>query len=362
MASHPKVSVIVPCYNIEKYLRQCMDSIICQTLQDIEIICVNDGSTDNTPAILEEYAKKDSRIQILHTKNQFAGTARNEGMKIATGEYYSFLDADDVFEPDLLEKLFKQATKTNADICVCRADMLFADNKIKKMNWSLNTGLLNQNSTFAPSEIAEHIFQFCAGWPWDKLFKACFIKEHQLQFQSLHHSNDTFFVLMSLCLAQKITCINDILVHYRQHSQSLAHNTTLHLDCFALALKKLCDELLKNNLYKQYEKSFIKYIYSFSNWHKSKMKTKAAQQQIKAIADSLIKDIEASTQTELFKKIQLDKIKFLGIRFYTYVEEYNKKKWKILGITALKRKQNDTNTKIKYFFFGLPILKIQEKG
>ena len=110
-----KVSVIIPVYNVEPYLKQCMDSVVGQTLKDIEIICVDDGSTDNSLDILREYAAEDSRIQIIEQKNAGAGAARNNGMRYATGKYLSFLDSDDFFEPRMLEKAYDLAEKDQAD-------------------------------------------------------------------------------------------------------------------------------------------------------------------------------------------------------------------------------------------------------
>ena len=97
-----KVSVILPVYNVSDYLRQCMDSIVGQTLKDIEIICVDDGSTDDSLAILKEYEAKDQRVKVIQQANAGAGAARNKGLEIATGEYLSFLDSDDFFEPDMV--------------------------------------------------------------------------------------------------------------------------------------------------------------------------------------------------------------------------------------------------------------------
>ena len=104
-----KVSVIVPVYNAQQYLETCMDSICGQTLKELEILCVDDGSTDASYEILQNYAKKDSRIKLLSQKNQYAGVARNHGMKYARGKYMAFLDADDYFECDMLEKMYERA-------------------------------------------------------------------------------------------------------------------------------------------------------------------------------------------------------------------------------------------------------------
>ena len=100
----PKISVIVPIYNVEKYLAKCLDTILAQTFSDIEIICVNDGSTDNSRKILSEYAKKDSRIKIVDKKNGGLSSARNAGMKVAQGEFISFIDSDDWIDETLLSK------------------------------------------------------------------------------------------------------------------------------------------------------------------------------------------------------------------------------------------------------------------
>jgi len=116
----PNVSVIVPVYNVEKYLRQCLDSVVNQTLKDIEIICVNDGSTDKSAEILEEYA---DRVTIVNQKNAGLSGARNTGIKHATGEYIGFVDSDDFVAPDFFEKLYAAAAKYNADIAltnICR--------------------------------------------------------------------------------------------------------------------------------------------------------------------------------------------------------------------------------------------------
>ena len=122
MDNQPKVSVIIPVYNAEKYLRECLDSVVNQTLREIEIICVDDGSTDASLEILEEYAAKDNRVKVLRQQNQYAGVARNNGMAAASGEYYMFLDADDFFEPELLEELYTKAAELRADVCLCGAD------------------------------------------------------------------------------------------------------------------------------------------------------------------------------------------------------------------------------------------------
>ena len=121
------VSVIVPVYNVENYLRQCLDSITGQTLRNIEIICVDDSSTDSSGKILEEYAKKDERIKIITQPNKGAGAARNNGLSAAQGKYLSFLDSDDFFEPDMLELAYKKAEEDRADFVVFKSDQYYTE-------------------------------------------------------------------------------------------------------------------------------------------------------------------------------------------------------------------------------------------
>ena len=116
-----KVSVVVPVYNQEKYLERCLDSILAQTLKEIEIILVDDGSTDATPQILNRYQQQDERITVLHQQNLYAGVARNNGLKSAQGEYVIFWDSDDYFPEDALEALYDEIKKQDADICVGEA-------------------------------------------------------------------------------------------------------------------------------------------------------------------------------------------------------------------------------------------------
>ncbi len=139
----PKVSVIIPVYNTEKYLRQCLDSVINQTLTDIEIICVNDGSTDNSTNILNEYANNDSRIIVLSQKNSGAAIARNNGINNAIGDYLYFIDSDDYVDTTFLEKMYSKSLKYNADICLCRRYNYDAlRDRLEQMNDALITELL----------------------------------------------------------------------------------------------------------------------------------------------------------------------------------------------------------------------------
>ena len=155
----PNISVIMPVYNQEKYLNECLDSVLRQTFQDIEIICVDDGSSDSSPSILKQYAKKDSRVRVLFQENQGAGSARNHGFSVANGKYVIFLDSDDIFEEKLLEKLFTKIEKTNSDVVVCRSDRF--NQKTKKFvacPWTIRKTLLPKDDPFSSQAVQKDFF------------------------------------------------------------------------------------------------------------------------------------------------------------------------------------------------------------
>ena len=213
--SMPKVSVIIPVYNGEKYLEQCIDSVCQQTLEDIEILCVDDGSTDSSYEILEKYQSTDHRIRLFKQENKFAGTARNLGKSNAKGEFLVFWDCDDFFELTALEKMYHRITETDADICVCGGKRYY-QNVQKIYPWP---GYMNKKRV--PAEVfnretnEEYILNFTNEATWNKMFRRSFIEEQKLDFQAVRNGNDVYFVVNALCMAKKIVCVEEPLVIYR---------------------------------------------------------------------------------------------------------------------------------------------------
>lgn len=205
-----KVSVIVPVYNTSLFLRQCVDSLIHQTLKDVEFIFVDDGSTDDSLEILKQYQKKDERITILEQENLHAGVARNNGMKKATGKYIIFLDSDDYYDLTLLEKAFRCAEKNQAEI-VFFSHLLF-DNQtgeMRKYPFHMRRGV------FSGDMLRERVFSSFHIAPWNRFYLRSFLIKHNLEYQTVYKHNDVYFCALSVALAERIVCMNQRLVHHR---------------------------------------------------------------------------------------------------------------------------------------------------
>jgi glycosyltransferase involved in cell wall biosynthesis len=190
-----KVSIIIPVYNAEVYLRQCLDSVISQTLRDIEIICVNDGSNDGSLEILREYEINDSRIIVFDQQNSGAGPSRNKGIENAKGEYIAFLDPDDWYpKSDILEIMYSKAVKYHADIC---GGSLM---ELRNDEYNIKFTGLNEKYTFYEEGFLDYKdYQFDYGY-WRFIYKNSFLLENNILFPSYRRFQDVpFFVKAMIC-------------------------------------------------------------------------------------------------------------------------------------------------------------------
>ena len=269
MTNLPIISVIIPCYNIEKHLRQCLDSIVNQTLRNIEIICVDDGSSDGTLEILNEYEKNDNRFKIISQKNAGAGAARNNGLRMAKGKYLSFLDSDDFFELDMLEKAFESAEKYQADFVVFNSNQYHMDkDRFVEIDWVMRKNEIPPYMPFSYRQLTGNVFKTFVGWAWDKLYLRSFVLDNNLWFQEQRTTNDLLFVFSGLVVAKKIAVVNEVLAHQRRgSSESLSVTREKSWHCFYDALVALKHRLIQENIYWELEKDYINYALHFSLWH-----------------------------------------------------------------------------------------------
>ncbi len=271
MATEIKVSIVMPVYNMEKYLSQSIESLCAQTLKEIEIICVDDGSTDTSMAILEEFAQKDDRIRIFENKEEGPGAAqaRNLGVSNATGEYLLILDSDDYFHPELAELTYEKAVETQAEIVFF--DAMAVDDVTGNPNPYRNYihfGLLPDKKVFSPTEFRENIFQVTNGSAWNKLYQTSFVKGNSLEFQAIHVMDDVFFTYSSYAVANKITCLERKLVYYRVNNASSQTNNMYRDPLSPLKfLLKLKEFLEEKGLFQRYANSFILTAHKHFRWY-----------------------------------------------------------------------------------------------
>lgn len=208
------VSVIIPVYNVELYLRTCIDSIVKQTYVELEIILVDDGSTDKSGLICDEYAKKDERIKVIHKKNGGLSDARNEGLKIATGEFVGFVDSDDWVEKDFFEKLVNIMYRTKCDIAMCGIKMFWGDGTEQIMT-------ANQDKSMDNLEAMEAIVDesFIKQPVWYKLYRHNLVNGIMFEVGKIHE--DAFWTYQIIARAKKVEIIKKPYYYYRQRKQSI---------------------------------------------------------------------------------------------------------------------------------------------
>ena len=267
-----KVSVIMPVYNAEQHLRECLDSVLAQTLWDFEIICVDDGSTDASGEILAEYVKNDAvagrgaRFRVIRQEHSNAGAARNTGLREARGDYLLFLDSDDVFAPDMFRSLLDGIEAAHADTAICGFAKFNDGEPLPQLAQSADW-----RSFESPARTVD-LFNRWPGWAWDKLFKRSFIRRLNLEFQETAVSNDLYFTYMALAHAERIAVSQARFVAHRYRAGSVETTRSQHPLCPAEAVRTLHDALaaegiLNGNAFR----SFAKWVPDLLFWHVNHM-------------------------------------------------------------------------------------------
>ncbi len=255
-----KVSVIMPIYNAYAYLRPAMDSVLDQTLREIEVICVDDGSTDYSLEVLKEYQEKDSRVRLLTENNAGPSWARNRGLSRARGKYILFLDADDFYEPTLLEKLYNLAEEKELDITITEYD-IYNDRKatFESRIRSEKGKIFTETDVVSKNEYPEVIFQCTSNYVWNKLFRASFLREKELTFnQDLRVFEDVYFVMTALSMADRVGKHFEVLIHHRVYeAQSKNRLFRKYYKQVPELYKRIKDFLTKNGMYAPLSQSFL---------------------------------------------------------------------------------------------------------
>lgn len=267
-----KISVIIPCYNVEKYLDKCMGSILSQTLSDIEVICINDGSTDKSLDLLNIYAASDNRITVINKKNEGVGIARNTGLKLAVGEYVYFVDPDDwISSNDVFKKTYNTSQAENLDMLIfggysCR----IKDNKISVTRGGYSLKHLPKkyiNKIFSYKDVKEDLYKF-PSTAWTKLYRREFLINNGILFQTIAVGQDQLPFFHSMITAERISVLNECLYCYRKNRPNSAMTDKKRKSFSPLYVIKGIEELLiKNGKINEYSTIFInKHLSKATSW------------------------------------------------------------------------------------------------
>lgn len=236
----PKISVVVPIYNMEKLMRKCLDSIMAQTFQDYECLLIDDGSKDGSPAICDEYAARDSRVKAFHKQNEGVSAARQYGMDNAVGEYVIHIDPDDWVEPKMLEELYKKAKEDNADMVICD----FYENSYKGQIY-----IKQQPSSLDSKVVLKELFKHLHGSCCNKLVRKKIFRDYNVFFPPGVCACEDLYVIASLLKNEiKVSYINMAFYHYVRNSQdSLSRRFDNNSENNYIYLRNLFVELFKDS-------------------------------------------------------------------------------------------------------------------
>lgn len=288
----PEVSVIIPVYNGEKYLKECLDSVLAQTMSDIEAICINDGSTDDSLKILQEYQNKDRRIKIINQSNQGQAVARNRAFAAAEGRYIGYVDCDDWIPKDFYEKLYNAAEKTDADIAGCNI-ISVKENETKHML------KLKKQKVYQTTPDKYKAFNVPKlNYIWNKIYRRDFMQKHHIFFPEGMFFEDILFTHQALDCCAKAVTVPDTVYFYRQNPDSTV-----------------------NTMNETKERQFKQALIDAQNY--------VCEKQIK---------IDLSKYPRISKR----RIKFLGINIGKVQEWRHLKKYHLFGIKVFQKQKPHT--------------------
>ena len=306
---NPKVSVILPVYNVGKYLRQSLDSLINQTLKEIEIICVNDGSTDDSYDILEEYKSKDSRIKVIHKENKGTGAARNDGLRIASGECIGFVDPDDWVKPNMFERLYNLIKEKDLDIAMCMPDGFDEKNQISTpFPYFVDANFENipDDKIFNWRDLSPFSYPMCV---WNKLYTKELFDKNNIDFAEGLDFEDHKVIFGTLLTAEKIFFIREKLYVYRFNREGsvLTDNNRRLID--HIEIFNIVENLMREtNTYNILRKDFITYkihnlLYYYS-MIKDEFKEEYYQNMIQSIKETNLSEEEIKNLNEKYPQLK----------------------------------------------------------
>lgn len=315
-----KISVIIPCYNTAEFIKRCLDSVIVQDIGNIEIICIDDGSTDNTLQILEEYDKKYDIVTVMTQQRKCAGIARNNGLRVAKGEYVHFLDADDYVLPDSYKKIYDDARFYDADFIKARC-FAFDMKSHEVINVEAYNLELISGADFGKAlNIIDNTYAIIHTnvTPWGGLYKKDFLVSNHLNFDGLMYCNDLLFYAMAMCRTDKIFFVDTYMVaHQINNPCGLTGNMDLRWECMLQCYENILTEAVKMD--SSHRSILFDWVFKGFDW------------------DSLIKKLGNEKIYEYFCKFnfsKLDKSLLCNANVHALIDITGKDYWKIVDQTV----------------------------
>lgn len=355
-----KISIIVPCYNVEKYLSECLQSLVSQTLSDIEIICVDDCSSDGTAEIIKEFSEKDTRIKtVFNEKNLGVSESRNRAMQRVKSDYIMFCDSDDFYKPNMCEMMYDAILKNKTDVAICGIELKYeiAEKGLQEDYFAIKESRTVSADTVDISDIA-----VC---PVNKIYKTEIIKSHGLTFPTGLRHEDEFFSNAYLLWVKKISFIKDRLYVYRRHSSSFMNQV------FKKQTDSLLDVFKITMLYQEYLEQVglweEKYDWFWTSFYTLRFKScfyrvkgLKQEQELLRLAGNFIKEkyTKRISNNCLNRMLSLttsakfaDKKYLFGM--FRYVRNPEKTDFVFCHISIFKIKYYDNKKKI--YVFGIPV-------
>ncbi len=301
-----KLSIIIPVYNVERFLPQCLDSVFAQTIENFEVICINDGSKDSSLSILQKYAEGHSNLRVVDQENHGLGYTRNVGIDCAEGDYIAFVDSDDFVAPDMFEKMVGKMERTNAEVAISNP-YLFDHNsgEIRPYRNMLSFYRFSLLGGFSPLE-HPGVFTFLGAW--DKVYKRSFLNENNIRFPVNRIYEDAPFSYQSLALAKTVTVVKESYYFYRKNAGGAITDRERKTDAFKLDFLRNVQEirsfLKERNLFEQVEEPFINYILHDGLFHHTYIRSGSISKKFfgemrEALSDARPETIEKITARRL---------------------------------------------------------------
>ncbi|OCG79555.1 glycosyltransferase family 2 protein [Gilliamella sp. Occ4-3] len=345
------ISIIVPVYNCDKYLKKSIDSLLNQTISNIEIICIDDGSTDESSNILKDYANKHSHIVLLSQENKGPAIARNRGIAIARGEYIMFCDSDDWYEPAMCEKMLETIRLKNVDIVMCNCNIVKYDVSYDARDDDISYHKLN---IFGYHSLNFDLKYKVNSVLWNKIFKKSIIDKFNIDFPSGHYHDDMAFILQYLCSSKNLYGIDCNLYNYVFRSNSIMHQTYFTANhekkLFDVidAMKYFYFKLLETNNLVGHEKLFMSKLVSMTQWVILKCNNNEEKMVnfLNYCNDKLIFDLDLNIFPESDERYYLNMAKDKNYDFFKRLYHFEKEN------NTPHLKQIDKRTKVIKVIFG----------